>query len=68
MAIFGNTALFAFFGKGAVAGNQGALTGFSLALGMGVPHILLRLGVGHLLPKEGSWRKEEGKQWRQVRC
>lgn len=33
----------------------GALTMFAMALGMGVPLILLGLGAGHLLPKAGMW-------------
>ena len=33
----------------------GALTMFSLALGMGVPLILLGLGAGFLVPKAGMW-------------
>ena len=33
----------------------GALTMFSLALGMGVPLILLGVGAGYLVPKAGMW-------------
>lgn len=33
----------------------GALTMFFMALGMGVPLILLGFGAGHLLPKAGGW-------------
>jgi thiol:disulfide interchange protein DsbD len=33
----------------------GALTMFFLALGMGVPLILLGFGAGYLLPKAGAW-------------
>ncbi len=33
----------------------GALTMFSLAMGMGVPLILLGLGAGYLVPKAGMW-------------
>jgi len=33
----------------------GALTMFALALGMGVPLILLGFGVGYLIPKAGMW-------------
>ena len=33
----------------------GALTMFSLALGMGVPLILLGFGAGYLIPKAGMW-------------
>ena len=33
----------------------GALTMFALALGMGVPLILLGLGAGYLVPKAGMW-------------
>jgi len=33
----------------------GAITMFSLALGMGVPLILLGFGAGYLLPKAGMW-------------
>ncbi len=33
----------------------GALTMFSLALGMGVPLILLGFGAGYLVPKAGMW-------------
>ena len=33
----------------------GALTMFSLALGMGVPLILLGFGAGYLIPKVGMW-------------
>ncbi len=33
----------------------GAVTMFFMALGMGVPLLLLGLGAGHLLPKAGEW-------------
>ncbi len=33
----------------------GALTMFSLALGMGIPLILLGFGAGYLIPKAGMW-------------
>ncbi|MDQ7083551.1 MAG: hypothetical protein Q9M36_00840 [Sulfurovum sp.] len=33
----------------------GALTMFALALGMGVPLILLGFGAGYLVPKAGMW-------------
>lgn len=33
----------------------GALTMFSLALGMGVPLVLLGFGAGYLIPKAGMW-------------
>ncbi len=33
----------------------GAVTMFFMALGMGVPLLLLGLGAGHLLPKAGAW-------------
>ena len=33
----------------------GALTMFSLALGMGIPLILLGFGAGHFLPRAGAW-------------
>lgn len=33
----------------------GALTMFSLAIGMGVPLVLLGLGAGYLVPKAGMW-------------
>ena len=33
----------------------GALTMFSLAMGMGVPLILLGVGAGYLIPKAGMW-------------
>ena len=33
----------------------GALTMFSMAMGMGVPLVLLGFGAGHLLPKAGAW-------------
>jgi thiol:disulfide interchange protein DsbD len=33
----------------------GALTMFSLALGMGVPLVLLGFGAGYLVPKAGMW-------------
>lgn len=33
----------------------GALTMFALAIGMGIPLILLGFGVGHLVPKAGMW-------------
>ncbi|AKF25303.1 cytochrome C biogenesis protein [Sulfurovum lithotrophicum] len=33
----------------------GAVTMFFLALGMGIPLLLLGLGAGHLLPKAGEW-------------
>lgn len=33
----------------------GALTMFSLALGMGVPLVLLGFGAGYLVPKAGEW-------------
>ena len=33
----------------------GALTMFFLALGMGVPLVVVGLGAGHLLPKAGGW-------------
>ena len=33
----------------------GALTMFSLAMGMGVPLILLGVGAGYLVPKAGMW-------------
>ncbi len=33
----------------------GAVTMFSMALGMGVPLVALGFGAGHLLPKAGAW-------------
>ncbi|MFT5660109.1 MAG: thiol:disulfide interchange protein DsbD [Sulfurimonas sp.] len=33
----------------------GAITMFSLALGMGVPLVLIGFGAGHLLPRAGEW-------------
>ena len=36
----------------------GALTMFFLALGMGVPLILLGFGAGYLLPKAGEWMEK----------
>lgn len=33
----------------------GAVTMFFMALGMGIPLLLLGLGAGHLLPKAGEW-------------
>jgi len=36
----------------------GALTMFSLALGMGVPLIIVGLGAGTLIPKAGGWMEE----------
>jgi len=33
----------------------GAMTMFSMAIGMGVPLVLLGVGAGHLLPKAGMW-------------
>jgi thiol:disulfide interchange protein DsbD len=33
----------------------GAITMFSMALGMGVPLVILGLGAGHILPKAGAW-------------
>ncbi len=33
----------------------GASTMFSMAMGMGVPLVLLGFGAGHLLPKAGAW-------------
>jgi len=33
----------------------GAMTMFSMAMGMGVPLVLLGVGAGHLLPKAGIW-------------
>ncbi len=35
--------------------SLGAATMFAMALGMGVPLILLGMGAGHLLPKAGMW-------------
>ncbi len=35
--------------------SLGALTMFAMALGMGIPLILLGMGAGHLLPKAGMW-------------
>ncbi len=36
----------------------GALTMFSLALGMGIPLILLGFGAGYLIPKAGMWMEK----------
>lgn len=33
----------------------GALTMFSMAMGMGIPLILIGMGAGHLIPKAGVW-------------
>ena len=33
----------------------GALTMFSMAMGMGIPLILIGMGAGHLIPKAGMW-------------
>ncbi len=35
--------------------SLGALTMFSMAMGMGIPLILLGMGAGHILPKAGMW-------------
>ena len=35
--------------------SLGAMTMFSMALGMGVPLILIGMGAGHLIPKAGAW-------------
>ena len=35
--------------------SLGALIMFAMALGMGIPLILLGMGAGHLLPKAGMW-------------
>jgi thiol:disulfide interchange protein DsbD len=36
----------------------GAMTMFSLALGMGVPLIIVGLGAGELIPKAGGWMEQ----------
>ena len=36
----------------------GAMTMFALAMGMGVPLIIVGLGAGALIPKAGSWMEE----------
>ncbi len=33
----------------------GAMTMFSMALGMGIPLVLIGMGAGHLIPKAGAW-------------
>ena len=35
--------------------SLGALTMFAMAMGMGIPLILLGMGAGHILPKAGMW-------------
>ncbi len=49
--------LISFLGVAISTGNAtlGALTMFFMALGMGVPLVLLGFGAGHLLPKSGGW-------------
>ena len=49
--------LIAFLGVALSKGDAwiGAITMFSMALGMGIPLILLGLGMGQLLPKAGQW-------------
>jgi thiol:disulfide interchange protein DsbD len=49
--------LIAFLGVAIAQGSAwlGAVTMFFMALGMGVPLILLGFGMGHLLPKAGIW-------------
>lgn len=49
--------LIAFLGVALSKGDAvlGAITMFSMALGMGVPLLLLGLGMGQLLPKAGQW-------------
>jgi len=49
--------LISFLGLAIAQGSPslGAMTMFSMAMGMGVPLILLGLGAGHLIPKAGAW-------------
>ncbi len=49
--------LISFLGVAISTGDAtlGALTMFFMALGMGVPLILLGFGAGHILPKVGDW-------------
>ncbi len=49
--------LIAFLGVAIAQGSAwlGAVTMFFMALGMGLPLILLGFGMGHLLPKAGAW-------------
>ena len=49
--------LISFLGVAISTGDSvlGALTMFSMALGMGVPLVLLGFGAGHILPKVGGW-------------
>ena len=49
--------LISFLGVAISTGDAslGALTMFFMALGMGVPLVLLGFGAGHILPKVGGW-------------
>jgi len=49
--------LISFLGLAIAKGSPmlGALTMFSMAMGMGIPLILLGMGAGHLIPKAGVW-------------
>ncbi len=49
--------LISFLGVAIAQGSAslGALIMFSMALGMGIPLVILALGAGHLLPKAGLW-------------
>ncbi len=49
--------LISFLGIAIAKGSAslGAITMFAMALGMGIPLVLLALGAGHWLPKAGKW-------------